>query len=117
MGEEIRRRKTADPEMDALMVITQALEGLEPEACERILSWAKDRFVEGPSKRLLGIDVDRFNSEMQRIRDYAAGLGTNERALVHAVSHVRSAKELAPVANDPEVADTEAKVREVVNGR
>lgn len=54
MTEEIRRRKTSDPEMDAIYVIAQALEPLDRSACERVVKWAEERYVR---IRLPGLDV------------------------------------------------------------
>lgn len=42
---EIRRRKTADPELDAITVINQALAHLDRPAAKRVLDWADKRFV------------------------------------------------------------------------
>lgn len=44
--DEIRRRKTNDREMDAIIVITQALADLDRVAAARVLEWARQRFVE-----------------------------------------------------------------------
>lgn len=51
--EEIRRRRTNDPEMDAITIISQALRGLDRDACRRVLQWAQKRYVDPPSDRVI----------------------------------------------------------------
>lgn len=45
MADEIRRRKTSDPEMDAMMVLAQAFNGLDRNTIDRVLKWAEARYV------------------------------------------------------------------------
>jgi hypothetical protein len=44
-GNEIRQRKTSDPEMDAINIIYKALTGLTRVQAERVVKWAETRFV------------------------------------------------------------------------
>jgi hypothetical protein len=42
---EIRRTRTADPEMDAISILNQALAPLDRSAAKRVLRWAEERYV------------------------------------------------------------------------
>jgi hypothetical protein len=59
MTDEIRRRKTQDPEMDALVVLHQALEPLDRPAAKRVLAWADERYVNPADPVPLG-SVNKF---------------------------------------------------------
>jgi hypothetical protein len=45
MSKEIRRTRTADAEMDAIVVLNQVLEPLDRAAAKRVLTWADKRYV------------------------------------------------------------------------
>lgn len=53
MPAEIRRKRTSDPEMDAMAVLVQALDPLEHSARARVLKWAEERYVRGPHSDLM----------------------------------------------------------------
>lgn len=111
MADEIRRKKTSDPEMDAIHVINQAFEPLDAETCDRILDWAKDRFIEQPKRNIKMMAWAGVKEELDAYKQYAEEYGVDGRKLVHALSHVRSNKRLAPVDTDP---DPEGTVREAM---
>lgn len=49
MAEEIRRRRTGSPEIDAMVVIEQAMEPLDARERGRVIQWAEGRYVPGSS--------------------------------------------------------------------
>lgn len=112
MTEEIRRRRTADPEIDALVVLEQALASLDAETCERVLKWALDRFVETPKRQIKEMAWLSIQEQLEAYKKYAADLGVDERKFVHALSHVRSVKRMAPVDHDEDPAATEREAME-----
>jgi hypothetical protein len=76
MTEEIRRRKTVDPEMDAIMVIAQAFSALDRDAAGRVLVWAQKRYVDPPSLDGLGVDQhESLNKFMEAITATANRVG------------------------------------------
>jgi hypothetical protein len=77
MSKEIRRSRTGDPEMDAINVITQALEPLDRHACERVLKWAKERYVEIHLPGLALKDMGKANEFMQGVAVTASRLNMN----------------------------------------
>lgn len=111
MTEEIRRRKTADPEMDAMQVLVQAFEPLDGLVIKRVLEWAEDRFIAEPRDRQVRLQLDGLKEQFALLKQRAEGLGVDERQLIAAVWHVRAVeKGLAPLEADDDVADTEARV-------
>lgn len=113
MGEEeIRRRKTADPEMDAIIVIAQALASLDAETCSRVLEWAKDRFIEQPKREIKELAWLSVDAQISAYKKYAGEMGLDDRKLAHAISHVRDSKRLAPIDHDPDPEDTIRKAKE-----
>jgi hypothetical protein len=115
MTEEIRRRRTADPEIDALVVIEQALAGLPVDTCKRVLDWAMDRFIEERKRNISEMAMASIESQLRSIQEVAEALGATDRQFVHAIAHVRSLKKLAPAADDDDPRDTEAIARENLN--
>lgn len=47
MSTEIRRRKTGSPEIDAMVVLEQAMDALGPLERIRVLNWATERYGDG----------------------------------------------------------------------
>lgn len=105
MADEIRRRKTADPEMDAMVVIAQVLEGLDSDTRARVLKWAEDRFLEQPKRGISNLAFASIKAQVDAYKKFAEELGVDDRTLAHAIAHTRSVKKLAPVEEsdrDPE---------------
>jgi hypothetical protein len=117
-NEEIRRRKTTDPEMDAINVVTQALAPLDMETCRRVLKWAEDRFIEEPKRRVSDLAWAGLDAQIKGYKEYSQRLGVDDRTLAHALKHVREAKGLAPLEHDPDpegtVQDAAEEIRRAV---
>ena len=117
MSKEIRRTRTADRELDAISVITQALSDLDIQTCERVIKWAQERFVSGPKAGAINAWGEVLSGQIKIAQRRAEELGVDDRVLMHAVAHVRNQKKLAPVSDDPDVADTEERVVEYIRNR
>jgi DNA-binding response OmpR family regulator len=109
---EIRRTKTADRELDAINVISQAFADLDTQTIARILKWAEQRFVIDPKRQAIDSWGEVFSGQIEIAQRWAKELGVDDRTLMHAVAHVRDKKKLAPVGNDPDPAATERAVVE-----
>lgn len=110
--EEIRRRKTTDPEMDAIVVISQALAGLDSETCARVLKWAEDRFIEQPKREIKEMAWLSVSEQIKAYQKYAKELGLNDTELAHAIAHVRNAKGIIPIGDDRDPEATVEAARE-----
>lgn len=113
--EEIRRRKTADPEMDALVLVAQALAPLDHETCARVLKWAEDRFIEQPKREVAEMAWVSVDAQIQAYQKFAKKLGVDDVTLAHALKHVRQTKQLAPIEDDPDPEATIARAIEEIN--
>lgn len=88
-SEEIRRRRTADPEMDAINVISQALDGLDRNQCERVLRWAGERYVKFKLPGLELADMKGVNNFMTAAAQMASRLNmANPEELLKAMAKV-----------------------------
>jgi hypothetical protein len=91
MPDEIRRRKTSDPEMDAILVIAQALEPLSRTQAQRVLDWAEKRFTR---VELPGLSADMMastNRFMEALGKTASRMGmATPEDLLQAMARVAS---------------------------
>lgn len=111
-GTEIRRRRTDDPEMDALAVIDQVMEPLDERARNRVLEWASAKFVEDPKRAIGEQAFEAMKRQMDAINDRAQFLGVTDRQLIHAMSALREREGLAPVEVRESIERAEAELAE-----
>lgn len=92
--QEIRRRKTSDPEMDAIMVISQAFADLDRAAINRVLKWAEDRYVRIP--HLMPAEAtEALTNFTNGIQEVARRLASNPRDVLIAMEKVTAEMEPA----------------------
>lgn len=63
--------------MDAINIITQALEPLDRNACERVIKWAEDRYVRLRLPGLESGDLNQVNQFMTAVGQTASRLNMN----------------------------------------
>src|SRR5688500_4613020 len=112
MSDEIRRRKTSDPEMDAIVLISQALASLDTETCARVLKWAEDRYIEQAKREIKELAWTGGKGQIEAYQKYAERMGVKDTTLAHAIAHVRSVERLAPIDHDEHPDKTEAAALE-----
>jgi hypothetical protein len=91
---EIRRRKTSDPELDALIVLEQALSPLSRVAAGRVLRWAEERYTRDADVPVA--DLQAINAWMSGIQQVAREMGAVPLDVIKAAAAtcVREQREL-----------------------
>jgi hypothetical protein len=96
---EIRRRRTGDPEMDAMAVITDALEPLDRNACKRVLAWAEKRFDRDVLSGIGESQTEELLGYFEKVERMAKERGLTQRQLLQVIAQVRERK--GPPADPP----------------
>jgi hypothetical protein len=89
---------SADKELDAIRQVADALEGLDLLTCDRILRWARERFVESTSTAVL----DEFGKTMAAMTAEAKARGLRPGELERAVAVIAEQALSARSAGDGE---------------